>query len=111
MTKKIIVAILIMIVIGLSVWYLFLYEASTPIGKITENPRDYDGKAVNIAGDVTDRMSLIVVKYFTLKDKTGEIKVVSKRALPTVGSKIRIKGTIKEAFTIGDSQMLVLVEE
>ena len=111
MRSKIVAGAIILILVVVAGWYSFIHKSCTSIGNIIENPRDYDGKVVTIAGDVTNRMSLIVVKYFTLKDKTGEIKVVSKRALPTVGSRIRIKGTIKEAFTIGDSQMLVLVEE
>jgi hypothetical protein len=52
-----------------------------------------------------------VFLMFYLKDKTVELVVVTDRALPVVGSKIRVKGRIEEAFSIGNQQMLVFVEE
>lgn len=84
--------------------------ASTPINKIIENPHDYSGKAVTISGEVQDAFSLLVIKYFVVKDKTGEIVVVTQRPLPKKGSKIKVKGTVEEAFSIGDEQLIVIVE-
>lgn len=84
---------------------------STPIHKIIENPRDYSNKPVKISGEVTEVFSLIVVKYFTVRDKSGKIIVVTKRPLPREGSKITIKGIVQEAFSIGDKQLIVIVEE
>ena len=53
---------------------------------------------------------LIVVKYFVIKDGTGEIVVVTEKPLPKEGTKITVKGTVQEAFSIGDKQLLVVVE-
>lgn len=83
---------------------------ATPIRKITENPRDYSNKPVTISGEVTEVFSLIVVKYFIVRDKTGEIIVVTKRPLPKEGTKITINGTVQEAFSIGDKQLIVILE-
>ena len=83
---------------------------TTPIKKIIENPRDYNGKSVTISGEVTEIFSLFVIKYFVVKDKTGEIVVVTERPLPKQGSKIKMKGTVEEAFSIGDKQLIVIVE-
>ncbi len=83
---------------------------STPINKIIENPRDYNGKTVTISGEVTEIFSLFVIKYFVVKDKTGEIVVVTERPLPKQGSTIKVKGTVEEAFSIGDKQLIVIVE-
>ena len=83
---------------------------STPIAKIIENPRDYDGKTVTISGEVAEIFSLFVVKYFVVKDKTGEIVVITERPLPKQGTKIKVKGTVEEAFSIGDKQLIVIVE-
>ncbi len=83
---------------------------ATPIGKILENPRDYDGKPVTISGKVTEVFSLVVIKYFIVQDKTGEIAVITKRPLPAEGTKITVKGTVQEAFSIGDKQLIVIVE-
>jgi hypothetical protein len=83
---------------------------ATPINKILENPRDYDGKPVKISGEVTEVFGLVVVKYFVVKDKTGEIIVVTKRPLPREGTKITVKGKVQNAFSIGDKQLIVIVE-
>jgi len=83
---------------------------STPINKILESPRDYTGKPVTISGEVTEVVSLLVVKYFVVKDNTGKIIVVTKRPLPKEGIKITVKGMVQEAFSIGDKQLIVIVE-
>lgn len=83
---------------------------ATPIHKIIENPRDYSGKSVTISGEVTEVFSLVFVKYFVLKDKTGEITVITKRPLPREGIKTTVKGSVQEAFSLGDKQLIVIVE-
>jgi hypothetical protein len=84
---------------------------STPIGKILADPRAYAGKTVTVSGEVTQIFSLFFIKYFRLKDETGEIVIVTDKPLPKVGTKIRVKGTVQEAFSIGDQQLIVLVEQ
>jgi hypothetical protein len=83
----------------------------TPIGKIRNDIRDYDGKVVNIQGTVSDVFSLVFVKYFTVKDKTGEIAVVTSKALPQKGDKVKVTGTVKQAFSIGAQSLTVIVEQ
>lgn len=85
--------------------------SSTQIKKIIENPRDYDGKSVTVSGEVADIFSFFVIKGFVVKDTTGEILVVAERSLPKKGSQIKVKGVVREAFSIGDQQLIVLVEE
>jgi len=83
---------------------------TTKIGDITGHPRDYAGKEVTVSGEVTETFSLFVIKYFVLRDSTGEITVVTDRPLPAKGEKIKVKGVVKEAFSVGDKTSLVLVE-
>ncbi len=85
--------------------------STTPIKLIIDNPRSYDGKPVSIAGEVADVFSLIVVKGFIVKDATGEIVVITDRMLPKKGSQIKVRGVIKEAFSVGGQQVIVLIEE
>ena len=80
------------------------------IGKIIQDPRKYDGKTVTVEGMVSDRQSLVVIKYYSLTDKTGKITVVTERALPQDGLTARVKGTVHEALSIGDKSLLVLKE-
>ena len=84
---------------------------STPIGKILADPRAYAGKTVTVSGEVTQVFSFIFIKYFKLKDKTGEIVVVTDKPLPKVGTEIKVKGTVQEAFSIGDQQLIVIAEQ
>lgn len=84
---------------------------TTAIGSILEKPRDYADKKVTVAGEVTEVFSFFVIKYFVVQDRTGQLTVVSDKALPKKGSTVRVTGTVKEAFSIGDQQLLVLMEE
>lgn len=84
---------------------------ATPISRVLDNPRDYDGKTVTIRGEVTEVFSLLVVKYFVIKDSTGEITVITEKLLPRQGTTIAITGTVQEAFSLGDRQIMVIVEE
>jgi hypothetical protein len=52
------------------------------MGKMIKNPRTYAGSQVTIKGEVTDAGSFFVVKYFVIRDGTGEIAVVTIRPLP-----------------------------
>ena len=84
---------------------------TTSIGNILDKPRDYADKKVTVSGEVTEIFSLFVIKYFVVQDKTGQIAVVSDKPLPRKGTTARVTGTVREAFSIGDQQLLVLVEE
>jgi hypothetical protein len=79
------------------------------IGEVIRNPRSFEARVVTIEGNVGDRVSLMFVKYFTLKDETGEIVVITTRILPATGARTRVKGKVQEGFTVGDVQMLVLI--
>ncbi|MDP2157157.1 MAG: hypothetical protein Q8K68_05560 [Nitrospirota bacterium] len=83
---------------------------ATPIKKIIDNPRDYSGKPITVSGEVTELFSLFVIKYFVVKDITGEIIVVTQKPLPAKGSKISVKGEVQEAFSLGDQQLIVIME-
>ena len=84
---------------------------ATPIKKILDNPRDYSNKSVTISGEVTELFGLVVIKYFVIKDRSGEIIVVTRKPLPAKGSKIAVKGMVQEAFSLGDRQLIVLIEQ
>jgi len=60
---------------------------------------------------VTDRTALFgALKFYKLKDKSGEMIVVSKRSLPEMRSNVGVKGRIDEAFSLGDQKLVVFVE-
>jgi hypothetical protein len=82
----------------------------TPIAKIIQNPRNYEGKQVMVSGRVVDTFSLVVVRYFVIKDDTGEIAVVTERSTPKKGEQIKVIGKVEEAFALGDQQLIVIKE-
>jgi hypothetical protein len=84
---------------------------TTPISRIIDNPRDYEGKTVTISGEVTETFSFFVLKYFVVDDGTGTITVITQKALPKKGSKIRVKGKVNEMFSLGNTQALVIIED
>lgn len=84
---------------------------TTPINKILENPRNYAGKTVTVSGEVTRVFSLIIVRYFVIRDSTGEVTIVTEKPLPKIGTKMKVEGTVEEAFAIGDQQLIVIFEK
>jgi hypothetical protein len=83
----------------------------TKIGDIQKDPRKYDGKEVVVRGEVTDTFSLLIIKNFTLKDNTGEIKVVTTRPLPKKGETLTVTGTVQQSFSLGSEQAMVIIEK
>jgi hypothetical protein len=61
-----------------------------------------------VSGEVTQTLSFVFIKYFKVRDGTGEITIVTEKPLPKIGTKIKVKGTVEEAFSIGDKQLLVI---
>lgn len=83
---------------------------ATPIKKILDNPRDYSGKTVTIEGKVTEVEGLVFLQYFVVKDNTGEITVITRKPLPRKDTEITVRGKVRQAFVIGDRQLIVIVE-
>jgi hypothetical protein len=110
--KKIIIAIAIVIVIGAGAWYYFSQVRPTSIQNIVNNPSDYKGKELAIEGEITDRTSFFgVLKFYKLKDKSGEIIVITRKSLPEVKSNAIVKGKMDDAFALGDQKLVVFMEE
>lgn len=84
---------------------------ATPIRQVLDDPARFDGTHVTIAGEVVDSANVLVLKYYKLQDATGSIAVVTQRAVPRPGARVRASGTVHQAFAIGKEQLTVLVEE
>ncbi len=82
-----------------------------PIKELIENPRQYEKRNVTISGYVAEVYSIIVLKAYVISDDTGQIIVVTERILPKQGSKVRIKGTLAEAFSFGTKTVTVFKEQ
>ncbi len=82
----------------------------TPIAKILQNPRNYEGTQVMVSGRVAETFSLVVIRYFVIRDDTGEITVVTERSAPKKGEQIKVIGKVEAAFSLGDKQLIVIKE-
>jgi len=94
----------------LSAVLLVACARTTPIKEIQAHPREYAGKQVMVEGEVREVFSLIVFKYFTLDDGTGNITVLTDRPLPRKGERVKVEGRVEEAFSLGDQSLTVIVE-
>jgi len=83
---------------------------TTSIGEIVDNSRNFDGRTVTISGEVTESANLVFVRYYVVKDDTGEIVVVATHAVPEKGSHVRVTGVVDQAFSLGESSVVVLKE-
>jgi hypothetical protein len=109
--KGIVIAALAVIAIGAGAWYYFSQVHTTNIERISHNPGAYAGKEVAIEGEVTDRTALFgALKFYKLKDKSGEMIVVTKKSLPEMKSTMGVKGRIDDAFSLGDQKLVAFVE-
>ena len=113
MLKKGVVAlVIILILIGIGAWYYLSRVHVSEIESLLSNPKAYEGKVVFIEGEVTDRTSFFgTIKFYKVRDKTGEIIVVTRKTLPELKSTIRVKGNVDAAFPIGDLKLVTFLEE
>ncbi len=112
MSRKLVIAVVILIAAAAGViWYYTSHIQHTRIEKILTSPKEFEGKEVTIEGEVTDRTSFFgELKFFKLRDKTGEIIVLTRRSLPQVKAIVSVKGRIDDSFPVGDQKLLVFIE-
>ena len=86
-------------------------KGATPIQKLLDDPSQYDGQLVQIAGTVTKSVGVLGTGLYQVDDGTGKLFVVSKDGgAPREGAKVGVRGTFKSAFTIGTETAAVLQE-
>ncbi len=84
----------------------------TPIGHLLDNPSHYDGKTVQIKGEVKGSAGGLGVGAYQLKDATGTITVVSERGgAPRTGATVGVKGIFQALLTLGSKSLAVLREQ
>jgi hypothetical protein len=48
---------------------------------------------------------------YELEDDSGKITVVTDAGLPPTGARVRVRGLAKQAFTLGERTLVVVVEK
>ena len=89
----------------------FPFNKTEKISDILSSPSSYSDKLVNVKGKVTESFIALEVGYFVISDGTDSIVVIPSKTFPKVGEEVKIKGTVKTAFVIGDKSLTVIVED
>lgn len=86
-------------------------KGTTDIRKLLDNPAEYEGKTVRVAGTVKESAGVLNYGVFRLDDGTGTIAVITKvGGAPRQGAKVGVEGTFRSAFTLG-TETLAAIEE
>jgi hypothetical protein len=81
------------------------------ISKINADPGRYRDKQVGIAGTVTDSYGILGNGAYEIDDGTGRLWVVTRRGVPSRGSRVGAKGRIYTGFNWGGRSFGTVLEE
>lgn len=83
----------------------------TTINKINGDPGRYRNKEVAIAGTVSDSYGVLGNGAYELDDGTGKIWVVTRRGVPSRGSRVGAKGYVHTGANFGGRGYGTVLEE
>jgi membrane protein implicated in regulation of membrane protease activity len=75
--------------------------ASKTINHVLADPSRYRNRQVQLSGAVVDSYSLANRGAYRIDDDTGQLWVVSETGTPRKGTRVTVKGTIREGFNLG----------
>lgn len=109
----------IVLLVGSAALCVFLYWTHSLPGSLRNytvkdllaDPRDFYGKTVDVSGIVGDTFAVMGTGYFRLKDREGnQLMILSGQGTPVPGKPYTVHGSLRQAYAVGASQMLVFVE-
>ena len=74
---------------------------ATKINNVLADPSRYRDREVTVSGLVTDSFSLLGRGAYQIEDRTARLWVISDRGVPRQGARVKVTGTIREAFNLG----------
>ena len=93
------------------VFLLTACPSQTTISKINADPGRYRDKEVAIVGNVTDSYGVLGNGAYEIDDGTGRLWVVTKRGVPSRGSRVGAKGRVYTGFNFGGRNFGTVLEE
>src|SRR6185369_12437053 len=84
-----------------AVFLLTACPSQTTISKINADPARYRDKDVAIVGTVKDSYGALGQGAYEIDDGTGRIWVVTRRGVPSRGSRVGAKGRVYTGFNYG----------
>jgi hypothetical protein len=83
----------------------------TSISKINADPGRYRNKEVGIVGTVRDSYGALGNGVYEIDDGTGRMWVVTRRGIPSRGSRVGAKGRVYTGFSFGGKSFGTVLEE
>ncbi len=81
------------------------------ISRINADPGRYRNKEVGVVGTVTDSYGVLGNGAYEVDDGTGKLWVVTRRGVPSRGSRIGAKGRVYTGFSFGGRSFGTVLEE
>jgi len=107
LVKKIAAASLVLTAVLL----LTACPSQTTISKINADPARYRNKEVAIVGTVRDSYGALGQGAYEIDDGTGRLWVVTRRGVPSRGSRVGAKGRVYNGFNFGGLNYGTVLEE
>jgi hypothetical protein len=85
--------------------------SQTTISKINADPARYRNKEVAIVGTVKDSYGALGQGAYEIDDGTGRLWVVTRRGVPSRGSRVGAKGRVYNGFNFGGRNYGTVLEE
>jgi hypothetical protein len=80
---------------------LFVACEKKTINEIRADPHRYADRDVGIEGNVVRSYSVLGKGAYEVDDGTGKLWVVSDKGVPRTGTRVAVKGKIRDAFDLG----------
>jgi membrane protein implicated in regulation of membrane protease activity len=100
MRKTGVVRITVLLVVSMLALLLVACEKKT-INQIKADPNRYAKHEVGIEGQVVRSYSVLGKGAYEVDDGTGKLWVVSDKGVPRTGTRVAVKGKIKDGFNLG----------
>jgi hypothetical protein len=75
---------------------------ATRVNNVLADPSKFRNREVTISGDVRDSYSIMSRGVYRVEDSTGSLWVYSDKGVPRTGAKVKVTGTIREGFNLGN---------
>jgi hypothetical protein len=85
--------------------------SQTSISKINADPGRYRDEEVGVLGTVTDSYGVLGQGAYEIDDGTGRLWVVTRRGVPSKGSRVGAKGRVYTGFSFGGRSFGTVLEE
>jgi hypothetical protein len=70
------------------------------IDQVLADPARYADRPVTVRGEVVQSYSVLGRGAYEVRDRTGRLWVVSDRGVPRKGTRVQVKGTVRDALGV-----------